>query len=237
MTGIQPHRASLIRQRVLTRRSLAGWLERPSALLEALALPVLLTTALWLALPERDGAKLGLIAVLVSVALASAFQVSRWQPGLVFLTRRHLLPGDALVGLTCSALVIGSAQAMLALTTLGLLDAAVTTTLLPAMLALVMPAAAAGLACGLAAGRRPLLAIGLIAALVTLQIIAAALFQANGENGDVLLTRLAEFSPLHWAGQMHRALIEERSLLRPLAFLLGQALLFLGLARVFLRKG
>jgi pSer/pThr/pTyr-binding forkhead associated (FHA) protein/energy-coupling factor transporter ATP-binding protein EcfA2 len=237
MISPRPHRASLIRQRVLTRRSLAGWLERPSALLEALALPLLLTAALWLALPEREGAKLGLIAVLVSVALASAFQVSRWQPGLVYLTRRHLLPGDALVGLTGSALVVGSAQAILALLTLAVLDAPITPGLPPAMLALVLPAAAAGLACGLAAGRRPFLAMTLVASLVTLQITAAALFQANGESGGLLLTRLAELSPVHWAGQLYRALVEDRGLLRPLAFLLGQALLFLGLARVCLRDG
>jgi pSer/pThr/pTyr-binding forkhead associated (FHA) protein/ABC-type cobalamin/Fe3+-siderophores transport system ATPase subunit len=231
----QPHRASLARQGVLARRSLAGWFERPLALLEALALPLLLTAALWLALPERDSAKLGLIAVLISAALASAFQVSRWQAGLVYLTRRHLLLGDALVALSLSAMVVGLGQDGPAVLSLSMLDTTTGASMLPAALALVVPAATLGLACGLLAGARPLLAMGLVALAVSVQVLTAAVYQANDGSG-LILTRLAELSPTHWADQLHQARSNGGNWLKPLAFLAGQALLFFGLARLVLRR-
>lgn len=235
----RPHRASLARQRVLLRHSLAGWLGQPLALAEALALPVLLAAALWLALPERAIASLGLIAVLVSTALASAFQVSRWQPGLVYLTRRHLLLSDALVGLSASAAVIGLTQAGLASLTIMLLGGEHLDTGLPLLLAsmaIVPVAVTAGLACGLAAGPRPLLALLLVATLVALLIFAAALFHAQDETAGLLLTRLSELSPIRWSQVLLEAINHQGNWLRPLLLLLGQCVLFLALARVFLRR-
>jgi hypothetical protein len=95
---------------------------------------------------------------------------------------------------------------------------------------------AAGLAAGLAAGPRPLLALGLVAVLVTIQILAAALFQAQQEAAGLLLQRLAELSPIHWAQMLLAGINQQSGWLRPLILLLAQTLVFLALARLFLRR-
>lgn len=235
----RPHRTSLARQRVLIRQSLLGWLNRPLALSEALLLPVLLSGALWLALPERAPESLGLIATLVSVALASAFQVSRWQAGLVYLTRRHLLLGDALVTLSASAALVGLVQAGLASLTIWLLgnDSLQQGWPLFASASAMVPAAVAvGLACGLAAGTRPLLALLLVAIVVAIQILGAALFQAQQETAGLILQRLADLSPVHWSQILLATIQNQGNWLRPLILLLALTLAFLALARLFLRR-
>lgn len=237
--GPLPHRASLARQRVLIRQSLLGWLSRPAALVEALLLPILLASALWLALPERQLEKLGLIATLISVALASAFQVSRWQAGLVYLTRRHLLLSDALIALTASAALVGLFQSGLASLTALMLGGGSLQQgwpLFASALATVPAAVAVGLACGLAAGARPLLALLLVALVVTSQILGAALFRAQGETAGLVLQRLAELSPLHWSQMLLATIQSPGNWVPPLVLLLALTLAFLTLARLFLRR-
>lgn len=235
----QPHRASLARQRVLFRRSLLAWLSRPLALIEALLLPILLASALWLALPERPLETLGLIATLVSVSLASAFQVSRWQAGLVYLSRRHLLLGDALIALSVSAMLVGLLQvslASLSILLLGEISLSQGWPLIASAAAMVPAAVAVGLAFGLAAGARPWLALLLVAVVVASQVFAAALLQAEGETAGLILQRLAELSPLHWGQALLTAIDQHSGWPRPLILLLALTLAFLALARLFLRR-
>ena len=235
----RPHRASLARQRVLVRQSLLGWLSRPWALTEALLVPVLLSGALWLALPERAPEILGLIATLVSVALAAAFQVSRWQAGLVYLSRRHLLLSDALIALSASAALVGLAQAGLASLTLLMLgneNLQPGWPLFASASAMVPAAVAVGLACGLAGGARPLLALLLVAIVVAAQILGAALFQAQQETAGLILQRLADLSPVHWSQILLTSIHGQGNWLRPLILLLALTLAFLAMARLFLRR-
>jgi len=218
--------------------SFRGWLERPALLVEALLLPLLLVLALWVVLPEQP-ALIAVLAVTIAAALAAAFQHSRLP-----LAGGHLPVNDSLIMMLASGLLIALIQSALATALIILLpfdESGLFPALTAAALALpiiALSATALGLMCGLAARARPVLALMLVCLALAGQIPGAFLVDSV-EGPGLLLRRLADLSAVCWGMILVQQLTEgagPTGLARPLAFLAGQALLFLTIAQVLLKR-
>jgi len=222
--------------KVLVGLGIRGWLERPALLVEALLLPLLLVLALLAVIPDQP-ALIAVMAVAIAAALAAAFQPSRLP-----LAGDHLQGNDILVVMLAGGFLIALIQSALTTALIHLLPFD-SPELLPTAAALALPlvalsATALGLICGVVARTRPILALVLVCLALAGQTLGA--FEVDSiTSPGLLLQRLADLSAVYWGVILVQQLTEgagPAGLARPLAFLTGQALLFLTIARVVLKR-
>lgn len=226
---------------ILVRLCLGPWRQLSGTLPEAVILPLILLPGLWYALPGQEPVLAALLTVTISAALATATLVSRGHLRLLPLARRHLLLGDVMLALLTLGTFMALAQLVvvqIVLLATAAITPATALALLPALVLTGLSSVALGMMCGVVAGPRVLLALLLTALLTCLQVMVIGWMQTPEPIGPVT-RRLADLSAAFWGLNLYQTSLKVGGLaeiLRPLAFLAGQIVLFLALTRAALRR-
>jgi pSer/pThr/pTyr-binding forkhead associated (FHA) protein/ABC-type branched-subunit amino acid transport system ATPase component len=240
-SSIAPRRASTTVTAILMRLCIGPWRQLSGTLPEALLLPLILLPGLWYALPGHTPVLAAILTMTIGPALETATLVARAQTRLIPLARRHLLLGDVLLALLIIAALIAMGQLLVVQTVLvvtGALSPITAVTVLPTLMLVTLSALALGLMCGVLAGPRVLPAV-LLAALLTLLQVLAVGWMDTAETVGPLARRLADLSGAFWGLNLYnnsQSAAGPGETTRPLAFLAGQMILFLALARTALRR-
>jgi pSer/pThr/pTyr-binding forkhead associated (FHA) protein/ABC-type lipoprotein export system ATPase subunit len=228
-------RLSLAATSVLVRRGLYRLVEFPGTAIEAMLLPILLLPALWFLLPERPSELLTVLTILTATALASAALVSRQFGFIDGTARRWALLDDVLLAWLLLSLGLAAVQTLIAAGLVWLLPSSSAVSmgaLAAALSACAISGVSLGLLAGCLAGHRTIFAVVLAMLLIGLQMLTI-------EPTTGLPARLQDLSAAFWALELYRLITENAALpelLRPPAFIAGQTLLFLGLARLLLKS-
>ncbi|MEE4330846.1 MAG: FHA domain-containing protein, partial [Wenzhouxiangella sp.] len=242
LTSPAPRAASRSATATLFLRRLAALRLFPAAAAEALLLPLLLTPALWLILPSGSAGLAEIAAVgaaACSAALFAASESCRCYRAIVAPVRRHLLLSDSLASAALLALVVAAAQLLIVIAWTRILPGTVAApALLGAGAAAVTSAACLGLLVALACAGRTITALSVIVALLLGQLVLADRLAVAADPGAVL-SWLGNMSALAPAIELLEIVQREDTLYFPLelvAILLGQAVLWLVLARLWLKR-
>ncbi len=236
-----PRRFSSTVTGIILRQCLGPWRQLSGVLPEALILPLILLPGLWFALPGHAPVIAAVMTVTIGAALATATLVSRAHARLLPLARRHLIVGDVM--LACLLLGIAIALAQLIITQLVLVVTSAVSlstalALTPALMLVATSSVALGLLCGFMAGSRVLIAVLLTATLTLVQVMVVG-WMEQPENVGPIIRRLADLSGAFWGLALYQLDLSTANRLETLqapAFLAGQIVLFLALARAALRR-
>ena len=236
-----PRRISTTVTAIVLRLCLGPWRQLSGILPEALILPLILLPGLWFALPGHPPIHAAVLTVTISAALASATLVSRGHLRLLPLARRHLLLGDVILALLMLGSFIALAQLIVVQFVLLLTSTMSVSSglaLVPALALAALSSVALGMMCGVVAGPRVLVALLLAAGLTMLQVMVIGWMQTPEAIGPIT-RRLADLSGAFWSLNLYQISLPTAGLaeiMRPLAFLAGQIVLFLALTRTALRR-
>ncbi len=238
---VAPRRVSTSVTGIVLRLCLGPWRQLTGILPEALILPLILLPGLWFALPGHAPVLAAVMTMTIGAALATATLVSRGHRRLIPLARRHLIVGDVLLaylllGVTIALAQLGVVQLVLVVTSGISISTALA--LMPALLLVALSSVALGLLCGIMAGSRVLFAVLLTAALTLVQVMVVGWMDQPGDVGPII-RRLADLSGAFWGLALYQHDLPTANLLETLrapAFLAGQIVLFLALARAVLRR-
>ena len=238
-TSPAPRAASRSATATLFKRRLAALRLFPATAAEALLLPLLLTPALWLILPPASAGLAAIGAAACSAALFAASESCRCYRAIVAPVRRHLLLSDSLAAAALLALAVATAQLLIVIAWTRLLPGTIQApALLGAGAAAITSAASLGLLVALVCAGRTLPALAVVVALLLGQLVLADHLAIVTDPGFAL-SWLGNLSALVPASELLETVQREDTLYFPLelvAILLGQAVLWLVLARLWLKR-
>lgn len=235
----RPRAASRLAMATLFRRRLSALQHCPAAAAEALLLPLLLTPALWLILPPGSSGVAAIGAAVCSAALFAASESCRCYRAVIAPVRRHLLLSDSLGAAALLALTVAAVQLLIVIVlTRFLSDPVPAVALLGTGGLATASAACLGLLVALAFAGRMVAALAAIVALLLAQLVIADQLSTAVEPG-LFLKRLGDLTAVVPASELLETVQRDDTVYFPLervTILLGQAVLWLVLARLWLKR-
>lgn len=243
--GHRHERMRLHRIRTLLERQCRLRLRDPGTLMLYLLLPILLT----LAATALAGPTVPIAHVMMMVAMATTVFTAAPEIGADRVRLRHevragILPGEDLLARVLFLWLVGLGQVLVAgsgMAWLSAMNLNEATALLATMALVCLPAAALGLMIGAIDPTRARLVMPLAAGLIVLQWIVVIGSAPDEAVSGWLFGRIRELLPAWWGKELFAASIggfdqEVRRAIRAAAFLVGQVITWMLIARALLGR-